>query len=47
MVLGVISLILIILTLTGVTGLSIAFIALGVITFVKVGLKVLQNAVLK
>ena len=46
-VLGVLSLLLIILTPTGITGLITAFIALGVIVFVKVGLKILQNAVLK
>ena len=47
MVLGAASLVLIILTLAGVTGPAIAFVVLGVIVFVKVGLKVWQNAVLK
>jgi hypothetical protein len=47
MVAGVISLLIIILTLTHIIGLTTGFIALGVIVFVKVGLKILQNAVLK
>ena len=46
-VLGVVSLLLIVLTLTGTIELTTAFISLGVIVFVKVGLKILQNAVLK
>ena len=47
MVFGAASLILIVLTLTGVTGPAIAFMVLGVIVFVKVVLKILQNVVLK
>ena len=47
MVLGVASLLLIVFTLIGVTGVTMAFTVLGVIVFVKVGLKILQNAVLK
>ena len=47
MVLGAVSLLLIMLTLTGVTGLTMAFIVLGIIVFIKVGLKIWQNAVLK
>ena len=47
MVLGSASVVLIVLTLVGVTETRAAFIALGVIVFVKVGLKTLQNAVLK
>lgn len=47
MVLGAASLILIVLTLVGITGATMAFIVLGIIVFVKVGLKIWQNAVLK
>lgn len=47
MVLGAIAILLIILTLIGITGLNMAFIVLGVIVFIKVGLKILQNAILK
>lgn len=47
MVLGVASLILIVLTLVGVTEPTMAFIVLGIIVFVKVGVKLLQNAILK
>jgi len=44
MVLGAAAILLVVLTLTGITGYSIAFIALGVIVLVKVVLKILQNA---
>ncbi len=47
MVLGAASLILIILTLAGITGPTIAFTVLGIIVFLKVGLKILQNTVVK
>ncbi len=47
MVLGAASVILIILTLAGITGPTIAFTALGIIVFLKIGLKILQNAVVK
>ena len=47
MVLGAVSLVIIVLTLVGVTGTTIAFIVLGIIVFVKVVLKIWQNAVLK
>ena len=45
--LGAASLILIILTLAGRTGLTLAFTVLGIIVFLKVGLKILQNAIVK
>jgi hypothetical protein len=47
MVLGVISLVVIILAFTGILALYLAFIILGVIVFVKVGVKIRQNALLK
>lgn len=52
MVLGAIALLLIVLTVIGinipfVTGYTTAFTILGVIVFLKVGLKILQNAMLK
>ncbi len=47
MVLGVASIILIVLTLAGVTEPTIVFSVLGVIVFLKVGLKILQNTVVK
>ena len=47
MVLGAASLVIIVLTLIGITVAATAFIILGIIVFVKVGLKLLQNAVLK
>ena len=47
MVLGVASMILIVLTLADVTEPTIAFPVLGVIVFLKVGLKILQNTVVK
>jgi hypothetical protein len=46
MVLGAASLLLIVLTLVDVTRLTISFIVLGIIVFIKVGLKIWQNAVL-
>ena len=46
MILGAASLALVVLTFVGVTGTSIAFTVLGIIVFVKVGLKIWQNAVL-
>jgi hypothetical protein len=45
--LGVASLILIILTLVGVTEPAMAFTILGVIVFSKVGIKIWENAILK
>ena len=47
MVLGIASIILIVLTLAGVTEPTIAFSVLGVIVFLKVGLKILQNTIVK
>jgi len=47
MVLGVASIILIVLTLADVTEPTIAFPVLGVIVFLKVGLKIFQNTVAK
>ena len=47
MILGAVSLALIVLTFVSVTGTSIAFTVLGIIVFVKVGLKIIQNAILK
>ena len=46
-ILGAASLVLIVLTFVGVRGTSIAFTVLGIIVFIKVGLKIWQNAVLK
>jgi hypothetical protein len=47
MVLGATSLVIIVLTFVGITGTSIAFTVLGVIVFIKVGMKIWQNAILK
>jgi len=46
MILGAASLALIVLTFVGIMGTSIAFTVLGIIVFVKVGVKIWQNAVL-
>jgi len=46
-VLGTIALILIVLTLAGIIGYTTGFIVLGVVVFLKVKLKILQNAVLR
>jgi len=45
--LGTIALILIVLTLAGIIGYTTGFIVLGVVVFLKVKLKILQNAVLR
>ena len=47
MILGAASLALIVLTFVGVTEPAVGFIVLGIVVFVKVGLKIWQNAVLK
>lgn len=47
MILGAASLALIVLTFVGITGTSIAFTVFGIIVFIKVSLKIWQNAVLK